>query len=490
MQRLGLPEPLTAFWLHAIQNPDRHWHIRSQIFATGQVSTGVPEGDAVSVMIMLAYNFMWTRQIQDLECEANAYADNWAYATPEVATHAQVLTPMMQLIRAMRLEIDWSKTWIWVTREVLKQPLKRHLSQILPEEIELRCVPNAKDLGFILHYRRKQFRTPQKERHQKALKTLKKLNKTVHDLDTKALITQCAFTKALYGARTHVTSEQTLRELRAAAADVLVGPHRNINGYLACSTLSPMIADPELYVIQQAVRYAREFLMSSDAQTSQSFLLFAATRTHKPRTVTGPSGALAVYLARLGWQLTSDGTILISAFFSLHICNSTWEDLTEAMQHSWMEHVSLQLSSRKGYKGLPTIDAQATQKIFQKMPENTKLTLAYAITGGYMLEAQKAKFDAAASEQCHYCTEAEDTPMHRVLYCPLTAPVRAHYPEACDYFDQHDPCLVTCPVVYIDPEWELHRQIWFAMPDPVLALPAFAMCSPIYTDGTCPYPTS
>ena len=487
MQRLGIPKPLAAFWLHTIQDLDRHWHICNQIFATGKVSTGVPEGDAVSVMIMLAYNYIWTSQIHDLDCEANAYADNWAYATPEVATHSQVLAPMMQLIRAMRLEVDWSKTWIWVTHEELKQPLKRHLAQTLPEDVELQCVPNAKDLGFILHYRRKQLRT-QKERHQKALKTLKRLNKTVHDLDTKALIIQCAFTKALYGAHTHVTSEQTLRELRAAAADVLVGPHRNVNGFLACSTLSPMLLDPELYVIQQAVRFAREFLVNTDPQVGQNFLAFAATQTHKPKTVTGPSGALAVYLARLGWQLTSDGTIMISAFFSLHICNSSWENLVDAMTHSWMEHVSLQLSSRKGYKGLPIIDAEATQKLFQKMPENTKLTLSYAITGGYMLEAQKAKFDAAASDQCHYCQQAEDTAMHRVLYCPLTAPIREKYQDACDYFDQHDPCLVTCPVVYVDPEWELHRQIWFSMPDPTLALPGFAMSSPIYTDGTCQMP--
>ena len=483
-----MPPNHAKFWFESIQVLDRHWQIQNQIFATGPVATGVPEGDAVSVLVMLAYNYIWTTEIQPFTCDANAYTNNWAYAVDTVATHQNVLPPMLGLIHDMRLQVDWSKTWIWVTHDPLKEPLRRLLSTILPQQVELQLVPNAKDLGFILHYRRKQLRAPQKERHQKALSTIRRVQKTAHDLDTKALIAQCALTKALYGAHTHVTSEQTCRELRAAIADVLVGTHQNVNEYLAVNLLSPMLTDPELYVITQAVRFARDFLIHAEDSERASFLTFAARRNHKPGQVTGPSGALALYLAKLGWQLIEDGTILIAAFFRLHITDSPWESLQEAMQHAWMEHVSLQVSSRKGYKGIPVIDAEATQKIFQALPAHVKKIASYALTGGYMLDGQKAKFDEHASSLCHYCENDTDTAVHRVLHCSLTEPVRQQYPKTCDYFQQHDDILVTCPAVYVDPEWTLHRHMWYAMPDPILHLPDHALEGPIYTDGSCQMP--
>ena len=486
--RLGVPLSHAKFWFESIQVLDRHWQIQNQIYATGLVSTGVPEGDAVSVLIMLAYNYIWTTEISQVTCDANAYADNWAYAVDSVATHQSVLPPMLTLISDMRLQVDWTKTWIWVTHDSLKDPLRRLLSTILPQDVELQLVPHAKDLGFILHYRRKQLRTPQKDRHQKALTTLRRVQKTAHDHDTKALIAQCAITKALYGAHTHVTSEQTCRELRAAIADILVGTHRNVNGYLAVNLLSPMVTDPELYVIAQSFRFARDFLIHAGDADRQSFLTFAARRTHKPGQVTGPSGALALYLAKLGWQITVDGFLLIAAFFQLHITDSPWETLQEAMHHAWMEHISIQVSNRKGYRGIPVIDAEATQKIFQRLPTHVKKIASYAITGGYMLDGQKAKFDEQSSTICHYCEQDTDTAVHRVLHCSLTDPVRLQYPATCEYFQQHDDILVTCPAVYVDPEWELHRQLWFAMPDPPLHLPPHTMHCPIYTDGSCQMP--
>ena len=352
----------------------------------------------------------------------------------------------------------------------------------------LECVPHAKDLGYILHYRRRQFRTPQKERHAKALKTLRKLPKSQHDLHTKALIAQTAVVKTLYGAHCHVAGEQYTRELRTEIANGLVGLRKNVNPFLACSMLSRLVTDPEVYLIQQSLRFAREFLLYSDDDTRRIFLNFAATTKHRPQNVTGPSGALALYVARLGWQITQQGQLLVSAFFQLDLLYSPWEDIVQALEHSWMEHVAIQLTSRKGYRGLPVPDRQATLRLFKQLPDKILTIASYAVTGGYMLQHQKTKFDADATDFCHYCEGAIDTHQHRVLECPLTQHVRQQFPETCQFFQEHDPVLVTCPILFLEAEWELHRQIWYSLPDPEMHLPPFALDQQVFTDGTCQFP--
>ena len=485
---LGVPPEILQFWFSSIQALTRVWQVGKQTFYTGPQSTGVPEGDAMSVLVMLGFNYVWTTAIADLPATANAYADNWAYAVPDVQTHLQVLPVLLELIQAMKLTVDWGKTWIWITDKIQEPVLKRLLSQLVPDQVQLQCVANAKDLGFVLHYRRKQYRQPQKERHARALTTLRKLQKSPHDMDTKALIAQTAINRALYGAHCHVTGETMLRELRSEVANALVGLHRNINPYLASTLLSKTVTDPEMCLIHQSIRHAREYLNQCAPEKSQSFLEFAARRKHDPRTVTGPAGALSIYLSKVGWQITDTGHIHVSAFYTLHIQWTDWPTLTKALEHSWMEHVALMLSSRKGYRGMPTPDRPATLRMVQDIPDKAKNIAAYAITGGYMLQHQKSKFDVDATDICPYCKQDLDGHIHRVLECPFTASARVQYQPTCDYFTDLDALHVTCPIMYRDPSWELHRQLWHAIDPAPLVLPPFAMQTAVYTDGSCQLP--
>ena len=318
--------------------------------------------------------------------------------------------------------------------------------------------------------------------------TLRKLPKSPYDLHTKALIAQTAVVKALYGAHCYVTGEQVLNELRSGITDALVGLHQNINPYLATNLLSGMITDPELYLIQQALRFAREFLLHADESTRQGFLRYVTCKTHKSQGVTGPAGALAVYLAKVGWQLNQEGQLLIAAFFQLDLMWSPWEDILQALEYAWMQHVATSLSSRKGYRGMPVPDRHATLNLVKNLPEKTLTIASYAITGGYMLQHQKTKFNADATDDCPYCEGQEDTHQHRVLECPLTQHVREKFGPTCQFFQDHDPILITCPILYMEPEWELHRQMWHALPEPDFHLPDFAFTQEVYTDGTCQFP--
>ena len=148
------------------------------------------------------------------------------------------------------------------------------------------------------------------------------------------------------------------------------------------------------------------------------------------------------------------------------------------------------LSSRKGYRGMPIPDRHSTIQMVAAMPTQHKTIAAYAITGGYMLQHQKSKFDTDRTDLCQYCEKDVDSHTHRVLECEFTESARVNFPTATEYFAELDPIHVTCPIMYRDPAWELHRQIWHSMDETPLALPDFAMSQPVYTDGTCQLPDS
>ena len=488
LARLGVPTALIDFWASSHAKIDRCWQIADQIFPTGPQVTGVPEGDSLSDLIMLAYNFMWTSRVEPLGCLANTYADNWSYATNCLRHHPEIFKILLDLTRAMRLEIDWDKTWCWTSTIRQKADLQALMHHVLPPQVEVECLPNAKDLGIILHYRRKQLRKPQRERHAKALKTLKKLQKSVLDTNTKALIANAAVVKSLFGAHTHVTGEPRLKELRTEIVNILVGSHNNVNPFLAATVLSPMILDPELYLIRQTIRFARQYAIQMDVESRQVFFDMVAIPQHKAKRITGPSGALAYYLAKVDWQMTARGELLISAFFKLHLCDSSWQETADALTHSWMQHVSLQMSSRKGYRGMPVVDRAATLTLFASLPQYQQKIAAYAITGGFMLQNQKAKFDPAAEGNCTYCDKEPDSHDHRILRCEATEVVREKYRDICTYLDEHDPVHMTCPVMYIDSSWEMYRQLWQTMPEPELHLPELICPRMIFADGACPNP--
>ena len=487
--RLGVPSGIVEFWYNTISELQRHWQIGHDLYNTGKVTTGAPEGDAFSVLLMLAYNYLWTTQCHKPTAILSAYADNWSYATQCLQDHQDILQFILRLTAAMKLQIDWSKTWIWTTTDQLKPALKALLQHLLPPDIELSCVSHAKDLGFILHYRCRQFRKPQMARHEAALARLKRLKKSAQDLDTKAVIAQAAcVTKALYGTHCYVASESTLAQLRSALADVLVGDHRNVNPYLACTVLTKHVIDPELYVIKQALVFAREFLVQASEATRHEFLQVVASPHHRSVTVMGPAGALAIYLARVGWKLTRHGVLLVDAFFELHLIHSPLEDILEALHQAWMEHVAIQVSSRKGYKGMPIIDVFATHQMMAQLPDRTKNIAAVVLTGGYMLQQQKHKFDSDVPDICQYCEEDVDSHTRRLLQCPLTAPVRLQFPEVCQFLEDHDIIHQLCPAHFQDPNFGMYRQLRHTMPEPPIILPADDAPMYIFTDGSCSLP--
>ena len=272
LSKLGLPESIIHCWFVSIEWLQRWWLVHQQMHSTGFATTGCPEGDTFSVLVTLALNYIWTITQASEEVILNAFADNWSYATCNRYLHRPILTFIVKLCAALKIKIDWKKTWAWATNPAHKTCLQRVASQLLPNGISLQLVSHARELGYIMHYRCQQFRGTIKTRHNAALGRLKKLQRSDAPMHIKAQIARAScIGKAMFGAETFALGERFFSTLRTGIAHALLGSKRNIQPYIACMCLSRFLIDPELFVIQNAIRKARSYLVYASPEDAEAF---------------------------------------------------------------------------------------------------------------------------------------------------------------------------------------------------------------------------
>eukprot|EP00438_Fugacium_kawagutii_P010708 Skav212510 [mRNA] locus=scaffold2713:140549:150050:+ [translate_table: standard] len=273
---------------------------------------------------------------------------------------------------------------------------------------------------------------------------------------------------------------------RTAIKYAMLGDRRNAQPFLTCMVLTTALQDPEQYTILQALLHARDYAIHLPEQEALQFFE-QVSQSHKlPQAIMGPAGALQYYLAKLDWQMTSSGLIHVAAFFDLHLLQSNWHDIVEAVEISWLEHVSVQVSSRHGCSHMPVINRRSTVGVFESLPSPGKHAIALQLTGAPMTGEQKSKF-SDGSDLCPYCL-APDSKEHQVLYCEATQTIRDQHAETCDMLDQHDDIYVVQPAVFRHPDADYIRTMQFSLPEADIQMRG--IIGGIFTDGTCQRPAS
>lgn len=484
---LGVPNHILEFWYLSIGRMFRHWQIDGQIVKGTAASTGLPEGDTWSVLAMIAVNVHLDELLKHLEIILNTYADNWSYAAEDPNVHEPAIQILLKFAKALKLTLDWNKTWIWGTDQTHQNALVQAGQLLLPEQITLSKVNNARELGYIMHYKMQAFRGTQQQRHELALARLKKLQKLAVSLQTKAHIAQSScITKALFGTHLYATGQKFFDDLRSAICNALTGGKHNAQTYLACSCLSRYVMDPELFAIKQALIHARTYLTFASQTDKIAFCRIASTSQKRPAQTLGPAGALQFYLGKLGWKCGANGEIQVAAFVTLHICDANLADIFHWMDRAWMENVSLQVATRKNMRGFPMIDRTQTIRSFTSLSDEAQKILALDLTGGFMLKSQKQHFDDTETSTCDFCSHL-DTYEHRVMDCPFTQPVRDQFPEVMETLIQQDIVHIHFPLHFEGPWKEFHDTLHFHQAPPS-RVPFDLQCVEIFTDGSCKNP--
>ena len=490
VKKFGVPPDLVDAWTLSIQNCTRVWSVNNQIWPQTSSTTGYPEGDAWSVIAMLAVNAYWVSHVLRITPRIGAFADNWSYSTENPHDHSLLIPLLDQLSSSLLLKIDWNKTWGWATNQEHKEALQAATAQHLPPEVKVATVSNARDLGYIIHYKVQQTRSTQRERHSSALAAIKKLRNMDIPSESKAQIAIASgYAKALWGTSFYLTGQKFFEELRTEFAKAMFGNHHNIQPYVATMALLKSGIDPELYVINASIRTARNFLMHASPADQKMFWRIVRQPIAHAAVIAGPAAALKQYLSKLDWTLNDKGFIQTTALTSMHLLHSNLSDILEAAADAWMTLVSEKTSTRRHMRNTPPIDREATQAAFATVPEKYQLCMGLEATGGFMLNTQKQHFTELEDGKCSYC-DAMDTHRHRVLECPATHAVRANHQQICLHLQDAEEIHLVFPLAYKSPEDQLLKDLLYNLPEPEVNIPEQHVPSWIYTDGSCYLPTS
>ena len=498
LKRLGIPTSILAVWQTSLARMSRRWELWGEVSSPMAASCGFPEGDVFSVLVMLAIALVWTAVIRrecGLQLALSAYADDWTWSSSASALFGPILDLTLRWTSLVGMVIDWKKTWFWATTQDLAGAMGAALKRLGTPDVQR--VSSATDLGCPIRYSGNPRLGKLPQRLAASRSRLLRLRDMAEDLDVKVtMVTQGIYPCALYGAEFIPLGERHLEQLRSLTAEALVGASRCMTPCLVLLLASPRLRDPALHVILMAIAAARRFLFTCSQPEVAEFFICAASFKPKPNGSRGPASTLKAYMARLGWMLCADGTVLLTGFVRFHLLEIPWPQLLVYADWAWQDKLLTCLSEKHTLAALPNISRTLTLKALSGFRGSDRILLLREIAGAFLTNAQQAIWDSSVSGQCDHC-QAMDTRRHRVLECPAYAHVRERFPRVLAHVEEVDSTWPILPVLH-EPFWqELRDGIHQKMPelqfDPCLQhhLQELMVHSPhvhMYTDGSCRYP--
>eukprot|EP00438_Fugacium_kawagutii_P019091 Skav234719 [mRNA] locus=scaffold634:296928:300053:- [translate_table: standard] len=454
LQKMGASQDLINRWMGALSSLKRFWTANRCDSALQPTNCGLPEGDALSVIGMIAVSVAWISYLQQYEPEASllSYADNWGWHVARPSMHETIIALTIEFVQMCGMSIDWSKSWAWATTAAQLKSLHRILQQ-LPATCEVPCVSTATELGAQHTYLGSPKLGKMQERLQEAHRKLDILQRLPHALDVKIHLIQAGvYAAAFYGVELVPLGKSHTDSLRTSVCAALLGPSSSRNSYVALLCM-PGLLDPELHVIKVAISAAQRFLRQCSETKRRAFLTVVCQHSGTSAKCRGPAGSLRHYLDRIDWQMDMDGNHHVSAFQKYPFLTMSKRQLTRCLLTSWSADLLTLHSSRASWRGRSPIHPWETRRVLGQFEPMQQKLLLNELSGAFQTAQQQAKWDPASSGRCPHCDDF-DTREHRIWDCLATQHIRTAHQAflqslAFEGFDYHE-----LPVIYKHPHTE------------------------------------
>ena len=210
-------------------------------------------------------------------------------------------------------------------------------------------------------------------------------------------------------------------------------------------------------------------------------------------SVQGPASCLAVQLRRVGVSLCDEGVLRGPANVTLRLqgCNSRQVRIFVALV--WSRHVAEQTMHRTMLHLRDEPCSRTLRRLLERFTSTEVLVLARYTVGGFASGAMKAKWDQGKDNSCPLCG-ALDSKVHRLLECPATESVRAHWRPLIDPIIKARPSWTHAFYATLPPDLDIANLVFATrrfsvgsarlLPEVVEGLSRLRF----YTDGSCKFP--
>ena len=499
LTKLGVPKKMLRQFFGSLQKVTRSWILPDAISTPQGTTRGFPEGDPMSVMTMISIATAWTYMITDRTPAAQmaAYADNWGWTLEQPSLHSQVISDTQTFVVAFTMQVDWEKSWIWMTHPAQLPAMKRAIRQQLGDRT-LTHLLQAMDLGGQLTYHGPPKLGKVHNRFQEAMRRLKKLQSMPHDVKTKAqLVTTAVYPQAFYASAILPIARKHTDTIRTQIADALLGHSVSRNSAIAIHCM-PFIHDPELMLALNAVNMAHRFLHRCTAGEAKQFLQLAARHSGMAHHCKGPAGCLKFYLGRLGWIIDKEGNITVAAFRTYPFLTTSRHKWKRLLLEAWQDDLLPRFTAKKALKGSPPISSLDTIAVIKKFSQTDWRALLNEISSAFQCATQQAVWDPQTDPTCAYCV-IPDTKFHRIYECSLSADFRGEIQDTIDWMTQEGVEWHELPAIMVHPERQWHLVYHEQQLEPDIPHTMFCTLQHMdvngsslqfYTDGSCQFPGS
>ena len=483
LKRLRVPTKVIQWWIKSLSRIERIPQVGQVVGPTIKATTGVPEGDGLSVMVMGALSLCFYYKIQSPRLLPFTYADNWTYMAKEEKAYYEAFQHTLNLVTAMEMKIDYNKSWTFATHKQHKHVHEALALRLPSTQTRIPVKTNAKELGTNVVYGAKQQPGCIKDRFAAATRALQKLTPLPLALADKGrAIQQAVWPIALFGTEAYPVSTAHFDKIRREATTALVGPYKYANGYLSMMCLSPYLQDPFLEYCLGTIRCIRH-LATVDIDIARD--VAEDINNASQRAKTGPAAALRHVLKKLSVKYDQDGHCEAPEEITLDILRESTKELKRKLQEVWMYHVKDQLSNRKGAPQ-ETPDLRLFQKVYRQFDAKEQHNLGTYAVGGYQPNPVKALHNEHIQPECELCQQI-DGRRHRLLECPETREIRREHPEAINALEAN-PSWIYLPIPTQHPDVPVMRHVaqQRRLPEvePVQGEHVF------FTDGSCDLTTN
>jgi hypothetical protein len=496
----GIPREIARQWAVSLTRLQRLWCINHSNHDAGFATTGYPEGDTMSVLIMISLATLWTcsmlaRTRRTLDISLSAYADNWGWIVNHHDGITQGITTTLIILDAAKLQIDWGKTWFFSTCNSTARTIAEMLLPFTPHPVERKT--SANDLGYQMQYSGQSKLGVIKTRLENGTARLDRLRLRPHDVEVKEHMLQSSIFPAMfYGCDIRPISSDSLEAARSKAAHALCGENTNMSPAIVLAITQCGIMDPEFWCIKHTVFAAKRFLAKQSQEMISKFLEHAATFRGNLAQVRGPASCLAFCLNELGWSITKTGDLLATPFISIPILHASFNRIEKFLTRAWQTKLVMLKTNKKSLFHMPDMDIQETTKVLKSFEPQDRLFLMKEISGAYQTNQQKAKWNSDIDSTCQFCP-AEDTKEHRLLTCPIGQSIRENYQDLLQTLETTGTTMPSWPVISVHPAADAIQVMHFKQPETELmqAVAPFLRAQPPdseihwFTDGSCFHPT-
>ena len=297
LKKLGVPSTLVECWMQALDDVRKYPVFLHSLGSPMTSTTGVPEGDPLSVVAMAALCFCAAHLPSMGQVDFKTYVDNWSWQANSTSQLQSVAPEIFCFLADLKLQVDWKKTYTWSTSKKGRAWLQGKGQKMFPTDVHISVTAARVELGTPFQFSRTIHLDTRNSRLQEGQERLRRLAKQPRPLLERALIIQTSvWPSTFWGAEGHCHSCAEVAGLRSAAAYALIGEHKTMSPLLALGAVTDKVQDPQLFLVEQQLQQLRRALWH-DTATGLGVLEDVAKGCS--RSAFGPAGALRLGLPRL-----------------------------------------------------------------------------------------------------------------------------------------------------------------------------------------------